>query len=244
MATKAKQLKLDLRTWGGQRKRAGRKPKGARAGVPHASRPKLAARHPVHATLRVLPHVWNLRSRRCFSAIAAAFAGGRERDGFRLIQFSVQGNHLHLVVEARDAESLSRGMQGLTIRMAKRLNRVMGRRGPVFADRYHEHVLRSPSEVVRALAYVLGNFAVHARRRGDGSVDAEVDSYCSVSVEVRLGPGPPLVSEPRTWLLCTGWSQGCVTRRRASLHAWCVLKDDKKHAVRASPNQRVKVPSR
>ncbi|HEX9602737.1 MAG TPA: hypothetical protein VF973_03225 [Myxococcales bacterium] len=205
MAKKAKQLKLDLRTWGGQRKRAGRKPKGARAGVPHACRPSLAARHPVHAMLRVLPHVWNLRSRRCFSAIATAFAGGRERDGFRLIHFSVQGNHLHLVVEALDAECLSRGMQGLTIRIAKRLNRVMGRRGAVFADRYHEHVLRSPSEVARALAYVLGNFAVHARRRGDWSVGVEIDPYCSVSVEVQLGPGPPLISEPRTWLLCSGW---------------------------------------
>jgi len=149
--------------------------------------------------------VWNLRSRRCFSAIATAFAGGRERDGFRLIHFSVQGNHLQLVVEALDAECLSRGMQGLTIRIAKRLNRVMGRRGAVFADRYHEHVLRSPSEVARALAYVLGNFAVHARRRGDWSVGVEIDPYCSVSVEVQLGPGPPLISEPRTWLLCSGW---------------------------------------
>jgi len=96
-------------------------------------------------------------------------------------------------------------MQGLTIRIAKRLNRVMGRRGAVFADRYHEHVLRSPSEVARALAYVLGNFAVHARRRGDWSVGVEIDPYCSVSVEVQLGPGPPLISEPRTWLLCSGW---------------------------------------
>jgi putative transposase len=202
---KPKQLEIDLRTWGGRRKRAGRKPKGARPGVSHACRPALIARHPVHATLRVLTHVWNLRSRRCFRAIATAFAGVRERHGFRLVHFSVQGNHLHLIVEAADAESLSRGMQALTIRIAKRLNRLMGRRGPVFADRYHEHVLRSPSEVARGLAYVLGNFAVHARRWGNPLAENEVDPYCSVSVEVRLGPGPPLVCKPRTWLLQTGW---------------------------------------
>src|SRR5206468_9063321 len=65
----------------------------------------------------------------------------------------------------------------LTIRIAKRLNRVMGRRGAVFADRYHAHVLRTPSEVARALAHVFGNFAVHARRRGDYSADAELDPY-------------------------------------------------------------------
>ncbi len=205
MAKKAKQLALDLRTWGGKRKRAGRKPKGARAGVSQSPRAALASRHPVHVTLRVLPHVWNLRSRRCFSAIAAAFAGARLRNGFRLIHFSVQGNHLHLVVEAADARSLSRGVQALSIRIAKRLNRVMGRRGPVFADRYHAHVLRTPSEVAWALDYVLGNFAVHARRRGDSSADAELDPYCSESVEVRLAARPPLVCEPTTWLLCVGW---------------------------------------
>ena len=159
----------------------------------------------MHVTLRVLPHVWNLRSRRCFNAIAAAFAGVRGRNGFRLTDFSVQGNHLHLVVEAANAESLSRGLQAVAIRIAKRLNRVMRRRGTVFADRYHEHVLRTPSEVARALDYVLGNFAVHARRRGDWSADAEVDPYCSVSAEMRLGTGPPLVSEPRSWLLQVGW---------------------------------------
>ena len=205
MAKKARQLVLDLRTWGGERKGAGRKPTGARAGVPHMSRPALAARHPVHATLRVLPHVWNLRSRRCFRALAAAFAGVRQRDGFRVIHFSVQGNHLHLLAEASDAQSLARGMQALTIRIAKGLNRVMGRRGPVFADRYHEHVLRNPSEVARALAYVLGNFAVHARRRGDTSADGEIDPYCSASTQLTLGPGPPPVHEPKTWLLQVGW---------------------------------------
>jgi hypothetical protein len=74
--------------------------------VPHQRRPALAPRHPVHATWRVLPHVWNLRSRRCFER-------GRDRFGFRLVHFSVQGNHIHLVVEAPGERALARGMQGL-----------------------------------------------------------------------------------------------------------------------------------
>jgi putative transposase len=205
MKRRTQQPELPFRTWGGKRRGAGRKPAGARAGVPHDRRPKLKPHNPVHATLRVLPHVWNLRSRRCFGAIAIAFAAGRDRNGFRLVHFSVQGNHLHLVVEAENTTSLSRGMQGLAIRIGKRLNRVMGRRGAVFADRYHEHVLRSPPETARALAYVLGNFAVHARRRGEWAPSAWVGPYCSVSVEVRAGAGPPLIAEPRTWLLRSGW---------------------------------------
>jgi len=81
-----KQLALDLPTWGGRRDGAGRRPAGERSGVSHARRPRLSRHHPVHVTWRMLPHVWNLRSRRAFRRIAAAFAAGCDRDGFRLIR--------------------------------------------------------------------------------------------------------------------------------------------------------------
>jgi putative transposase len=134
--------------------------------------------------------------------LSEAFAKGCDRLGFRLVHFSVQGNHLHLVVEAPDEVRLARGLQGLAVRIARRLNRLMGRTGKVFADRYHSHVLRAPAEVARAVAYVLGNFLVHALRRGE-QVDATVtDGYSSAAV---VETGPPLVVPPRTWLLCVGW---------------------------------------
>src|SRR5258708_21371167 len=78
-----KQIQLHLPTWGGKRKGAGAKPAGARACVPHVRRPPLSPHHPAHVTLRVLPHVWNLRSRRSFRAIGRAFVSSKERDGFR-----------------------------------------------------------------------------------------------------------------------------------------------------------------
>ena len=80
----------------------------------------------------------------------------------------------------------------------------MHRTGKVFADRYHAHVLRSPSEVPRAIAYVLGNFFVHAARRGERIDASEPDPYTSAA---ETETGPPLVAEPRTWLLCVGWRQ-------------------------------------
>jgi REP element-mobilizing transposase RayT len=205
---RAGQPGLDLRTWGGKRKGAGRKPAGARAGVPHQHRPVLSPRHPAHVTMRVLPHVWNLRSRRAFRAIGLALASCKESDGFRLVHFSVQGNHLHLIVEARDAERLSRGMQGLATWIARRLNQLIGRRGKVFADRFHAHVLRTPLEVAHAIAYVLGNVAIHASRRGASRASitrptprqpAKADPYSSAG-----GDGPALTAAPRTWLLRRG----------------------------------------
>jgi putative transposase len=59
----------------------------------------------------------------------------RERDGCRVVHFTVQSNHLHVIAEARDAMALARGVQALSIRIARAVNRVLGRRGPVFADR-------------------------------------------------------------------------------------------------------------
>jgi putative transposase len=164
----------------------------------------------------MMPHVWNLRSRRCFRLLAEAFAAGCDRLGFRVVHFSVQGNHLHLVVEAPDATRLARGLQGLAVRIARRLNRLMNRKGKVFADRYHAHVLRTPAEVARAVIYVLGNFFVHALRRGERPVGNRIDEYSSSCL---AAGGPPRVARPRTWLLCVGWKRArtvsvlCRTRR-------------------------------
>ena len=103
----------------------------------------------------------------------------------------MQGNHLHLIVEVTDAVSLSRGMQDLAIRMAKGLNRVMQRSGPVFRERYHAHMLRSPTEVARAVAYVLGNYFRHAAKWGEQSRPTRL---------TRTRPLPPGSAPVRTLL--------------------------------------------
>ena len=109
-------------------------------------------------------HVYNLRSKRCFSKILRSIHAARNRFGFRVVHYSVQGDHFHFMVEAANRKSLSRGMQGLTIRIVKALNKVMERKGKVFADRYHARILRTPSEVRAAVGYVLKNGLRHSRR--------------------------------------------------------------------------------
>jgi putative transposase len=190
------QLGFDLRTWGGARKGAGRKPSGEQAGICHLRRPALAARFPVHVTLRMLPHVWNLRSRRSFRVFDRAIRVAADRFGMRLCEFSIQGNHLHLVVEAADRSALARGMKGLGVRLAKGLNKLMNRSGRVLADRYHEHILRTPSEVKRAVHYVRRNHAKHVAQRGGRLDPNDVDAYSSASAEHGI-----VLPAPRTWLL-------------------------------------------
>ena len=155
------QLDLPLPRRGGKRPGAGRKPKGRKALVSHLARPRFDKPMPVHVTLRVHDHVWNLRSRRSYPRILSCFEKALGRFGLRLIEFTVQGNHLHLIVEADDSRSLSRGMQGLAIRIAKTLNSMMNRAGAVFADHFHSRLLKTPTELVNAIRYVLGNAAHH-----------------------------------------------------------------------------------
>jgi len=189
MSERTAQLKLKLPQWGGKRRGAGRRPKGDKALVSHAARPGFAKPTPAHVTLRMAKHVWNLRSRRSFRRVGAAFEAARGRMGMRLIEFSVLGNHLHLIVEADDSTALSRGMQGLCIRIAKALNKMMSREGQVFADHFHSRLLRSPTELTRAIGYVLGNALKHFG-------DASVILFTSAAPEME-----PLLASPRGWLL-------------------------------------------
>jgi REP element-mobilizing transposase RayT len=156
---------------------------------------------PLHVTLRMAPHVYNLRSRRSFRVIASALRLGGDRFDVRVVEFSVQGNHIHLVVEAPNRRALARAIQGFSIRVARGLNRMMGRAGRVFDDRYHARVLRTPTEVRHAIHYVLSNARKHAAQRGETYAPSYVDPYSSA--------GAPDLALPsaQTWLLRVGWKR-------------------------------------
>jgi REP element-mobilizing transposase RayT len=145
--------------------------------------------------------VWNLRSGRSYRLLMACLAAACGRFGLRIIEFSIQGNHLHLIVEADDSEALARGMQGLRIRMAKAMNAMMDRAGRVFADHYHSRLLRSPTELVRAIAYVLNN---HWHHFGENGVDRF--SSAALAPEQR----GTVLAVPLGWLLRVGWRRSRV----------------------------------
>lgn len=153
-----------------------------------------------------------MRTHRCFRALKRAFIRGCRRFGFRLIHFSVQRNHAHLIVEAPDARALGRAMKGLEVRMARALNKVMRRRGPVFADRYHAHLLESPREAGNAVQYVIHNWCVHAAREGR-PVPQAIDPLSS---EAWREHWPPLVADAEWWMLRVGARLLATTMPRAA----------------------------
>jgi REP element-mobilizing transposase RayT len=211
-----RQKEIVFRTHGGKRRGAGRKPTGERAGVSHAARGDVSSKAPVLVTLKMNKRVWNLRTKRAFARLLPAFLAVCERFGMRLTHFSVQGDHIHLIVEAEDARALARGMQSLCVRIARALNRMMGTTGGVFADRYHHRVLATPRQVRAALRYVLLNARRHGhapRERGwldpfssALAFDGWLDGLDAKQAALARGQPPP-VARPRTWLLAVGWKR-------------------------------------
>jgi REP element-mobilizing transposase RayT len=168
---------------GGARKGAGRKPKiTGRPGVDHRERAPLAKHFPVHVTLKLRGGLPRLRSKREYEALRAAFAAGCARNlagTFRLCHYAVLNDHLHLLCEAEGRTALARGLQGLLIRIARALNKLWQRRGRVFANRYHDHILKSPREVRNALRYLFGNGRKHAAAGREVRVPQVIDTYTS-----------------------------------------------------------------
>ncbi len=153
--------------------------------------------------------------------IERTFAAGCQRPGFRLVHYSLQGNHAHLIVEAQDRDALGRGMMAIGSRLARAVNRIAKRAGRVLADRYHVRLLPTPTEVRNALRYVLLNARRHAKAvRESAATRARLDPASSArwfdgwkrggaAVEdddERAGPSEQKpVARARTWLLSVGW---------------------------------------
>ncbi len=202
--------------WGGRRKRAGRKPTGDRSRVSHKKKPALKMGCPLHITIRLAPGLPSLRRKATYKILREVFVAAKERFGFRLVHYSVMGNHCHLIVEANDRRALTRGMSGLTIRMARALNKLWRRRGKIFADSFHEHLLETPREVRNALGYVLNNARRHNYRVHVLDYYASGPWFDGWSIDIEIIGSGALWSIPvtaaRSWLLTTGW------RRAGRLH--------------------------
>src|SRR5215467_13440640 len=140
--------------WGGRRPGAGRPKVKRPKGLPHRARPYHEHDEPVHITWRVASQLPSLRGFKLAAAIGDGIRTAmddHEKRGtsFRVIHFSIQPDHLHLMIEAGSKLTIGRGMRGLGVRLARAINRALGRHGRVFVDRYHLHALTSPTEVRR-----------------------------------------------------------------------------------------------
>jgi hypothetical protein len=217
---------------GGARPGAGRPAKKRKPGdpLPHVARPKVDRHKPMHITLRVARGIPSLAKELLRNRVRKALFGARakaEEKGaeFQLVQFKVEGNHLHFFVEAKSRKGLAGGVAGVEIRIARAVNRALGRTGKVFADRYHRRDLGTPTEVRNALSYILNNARKHVRHIGhvayvDVTTSGESFDGWSEAVEMYRSLGDDTEPWPAvkawTWLARTGW------RRRGLISPFAV----------------------
>ena len=183
----------------------------ASSGVPHRRRAEHKGRNPVHLTLRGARGIPSLREQVIFFEMRRALAR-TARAWFRVVQFSVQANHVHLLVEADDKASLSRGVMGVAIRMARAVNRVLERRGNVWSDRYHSRALKTPREVRNGIVYVLMNRQKHASKATGLDPCSSGSLFDGWKVPPSLAPPRESIERnsvepPTTWLLRSGWKR-------------------------------------
>lgn len=204
---------MEFRSHGGGRAGAVRKPASARPPVHHVKRSVLSSRCPLHVTLRVRSEIPSLRVRRFIREFRATLREASDRCEFRVCHYSIQRDHVHLVVEAAGKEALARGMKAVAARVGRAVNRVFVRKGPVLFGRYHLRVLRTPREVRNALAYVLLNVRKHWRQRYGAPPPVRLDVASSGAwfdgwtrpPPMPEAPGARAVARPRGWLLREGW---------------------------------------
>ncbi len=223
VARRERQLELGVREPGTRAPGAGRPKKrwlkGVKPPASHVKREPFVKGRALHVTLRTLPVARNLRRMDAYQAVRIGARVVLARSGFRLVHFSIQSNHIHLIVEADSQAELANGVRAFSISVAKSLNAKLGRRGAVFADRYHAKAIAKPTQMRNAIQYVLTNWLHH--RPAHHEIMEEVDPYSSGAEflgwkELR-GTGQFVRDEgfervalasPRLWLTREGWRRG------------------------------------
>ena len=189
-------------------RKRGRKPLPWRQGAPHRKRVTFTSWSALHVTLSLRPGLPSLRNWACIGSALRAFRACKEKEDFRILAWTIQSNHLHLVVEAGSSLALTRNLQGLQVRLAKGWNRLWKRKSPVFAGRFHARLVGPKEDPRRLLAYVLKNHMRHGRVDGPCFDGASSSLWMDVWLErdlwerergrMGIGQGPVPVAEPKT----------------------------------------------
>ena len=127
--------------------------------VPHSKRPMGSG--PAHVTLRLRGGLPTMRTPRAYRVLEHVMRKAKNHLDMRIGEYSIQSNHVHMLIDSNSEGEASRAMQGFCIRMAKALNKHWHRSGRVFDHRYHLRWIESVPGVRRVVRYVLQNARKH-----------------------------------------------------------------------------------
>ncbi len=194
--------------------------------VAHGSRPELKKGDVVHVTVKLKGGLPSLRRGKALEVVLAAIERVNEKGLVRIVEFSIQSNHVHLLVEASNSADLSSGMASLNTGLGMRLNRVWNRvgRGSVLRERFHMVIIRTPRQMRNALRYVLRNDVHHGLNLGTLDPCSSAPSFGGWAqrqgTQVQRVAASCVSAQPRTWLLKVGWQKTGGRRQLLSTSAF------------------------
>lgn len=141
-------------------------------GIRHTVRPRIHKTTMLHLTIKVRENKADIKNKRILKLLHHAIKRARLQR-LKVLHYTLEYNHVHLLVEATNNQILHKGMQAFGITFSKWINRLKLRKGTVYKHRYHFHALRSTRERKNALNYIFTNGVKHGRTR------SRIDPYNS-----------------------------------------------------------------
>jgi REP element-mobilizing transposase RayT len=154
-------------------------------GIRHIEREVIKKDTVLHLTLKIEKNKANLKNKSILKALQQSIKKARLL-GLKVIQYTLEYDHVHLLVESSDKISLGKGMQSLGISFSKKINKIKKQNGKVFKTRYHFRKLSTPREIKNVLNYILGNGVKH---KESSSIVSPFNSLSVITAFDKLYPG-------------------------------------------------------
>lgn len=154
-------------------------------GIRHIARDEIKKPIPLHLTIKIEKTKAGLKNKAMLKLLHHCIKKSRMK-GLRIVHYTLEFDHVHLLVEATNKETTSKGMQSFGIAFSKGINKLKCLKGRVFKTRYHFRKLNSPREIKNVLNYILGNSIKHGQ---SPSIITPYNSLLAVKEMKRLYPG-------------------------------------------------------
>ncbi|MDD4973652.1 MAG: transposase [Bacteriovorax sp.] len=126
----------------------------------HTSRPHLSKACSLHLTVKIKKIKAELKNKSVLSILKRAILNARKQ-GLKVIHYSLEYDHVHLLIEADNNHILSKGMQSFGVTISKAINRMRKLKGGVYKHRYHFRKISSPRQLKNVLNYIFNNGIKH-----------------------------------------------------------------------------------
>lgn len=148
-------------------------------------------------------------------------AENAKKHQLHVLHFSLQSNHVHLILECVNNKALANGMKSLAGGFGRAIRKCGGGEGPVFKGRYHLQLIKKPKQMKSGLAYVLLNQSKHEELVPYSDRFSSSAHFHQWKKLLGKDTGPLLpsrqkhrrllpnyLSSPRSWLAQEGWQRG------------------------------------